>query len=263
VANQVDTITDHLEQIATAGYTIVEDAIEPELIERLTARIDGLLEELGIPFGDNTFLGQRTRRIFNLLARDPVFAAVPIHPAVLPIVEGVLDAECLLSSLTAIEMNDGQASQPFHCDDGSIPIPRPHVPLACPAIWALTDFTLENGATRVVPGSQRFDRIPRRGEQPEEVVQAVMPAGSVIIYDGGLSTTAPDSSAKRKISCWPCPALRWPPFHPDSSNSSAIPSTRVTSAMSTGKTRPPGSTPRPRPTCTGSGSISSEDPVRA
>jgi ectoine hydroxylase-related dioxygenase (phytanoyl-CoA dioxygenase family) len=186
VANQVDTISDHLEEISTAGYTIVENAIEPELIVRLTARIDSLLEELGIPFGDNTFLGQRTRRIFNLLARDPIFAEVPIHPAVLPVVEGVLDAECLLSSLTAIEMNDGQAPQPFHCDDGSIPLPRPHVPIACPAIWALTDFTLENGATRVVPGSHRFDRIPRRGEQPDHVVQAVMPAGSVIIYDGSL-----------------------------------------------------------------------------
>ena len=109
MANRVDTITDHVGQIATVGYTIVEDAIEPELIEVLTARIDGLLEELGIPFGDNSFLGERTRRIFNLLARDPVFASVPIHPSVLPIVEGVLDAECLLSSLTAIEMNDGQA----------------------------------------------------------------------------------------------------------------------------------------------------------
>jgi ectoine hydroxylase-related dioxygenase (phytanoyl-CoA dioxygenase family) len=185
VAN-VETITDHVGQIATAGYTIVEDAIEPELIKRLTARIDGLLDELGIPFGDNSFLGERTRRMFNLLARDPIFAQVPIHPSVLPIVEGVLDAECLLSSITAIEMNDGQAPQPFHCDDGSIPIPRPHIPLACPAIWALTDFTLENGATRVVPGSHRFDRIPRRREEPEHVVQAVMPAGSVIVYDGGL-----------------------------------------------------------------------------
>ncbi len=186
MTSQVATVTDHVGQISTVGYTIVENAIDAELVERLTARIDGLLEELGIPFGDNTFLGERTRRIFNLLARDPIFAEVPAHPGVLPIVEGVLDAECLLSSLTAIEMSDGQAAQPFHCDDGSIPLPRPHVPIACPAIWALTDFTIENGATRLVPGSHRFDRIPRRREEPEVIVQAVMPAGSVLVYDGSL-----------------------------------------------------------------------------
>lgn len=200
MTSQVETVTDHVGQISTVGYTIVENAIDAELVERLTARIDGLLDELGIPFGDNTFLGERTRRIFNLLSRDPIFAEVPAHPGVLPIVEGVLDAECLLSSLTAIEMSDGQAAQPFHCDDGSIPLPRPHVPIACPAIWALTDFTIENGATRLVPGSHRFDRIPRRREEPEAILQAVMPAGSVLVYDGSLwHAGGANQSGRRRV----------------------------------------------------------------
>jgi ectoine hydroxylase-related dioxygenase (phytanoyl-CoA dioxygenase family) len=186
MTGRIDTTSDHLERISTCGYTIIADAIEPELIAALTARIDALLDELDIPFGDNTFLGTRTRRMFNLLARDPLFAVVPVHPAVLPVVEGILDAECQLSSLTAIEINPGQAAQPFHADDGSIPIPRPHVPVACPAIWALTDFTTENGGTRVVPGSHRFERIPRKHEQPEEVIDVVMPAGSVLVYHGSL-----------------------------------------------------------------------------
>jgi ectoine hydroxylase-related dioxygenase (phytanoyl-CoA dioxygenase family) len=138
-----------------------------------------------IPFGTNAFLGLRTRRIFNLLARDPLFARVPLHPAVLPLVEQVLDPQCLLSSLTAIEMHSGQDAQPLHADDGSIALPRPHPTVVCVALWALTDFDHTNGATRLVPGSHRRDRRPAKAEQ-EEYVEAEMPAGSVLLYDGSL-----------------------------------------------------------------------------
>jgi ectoine hydroxylase-related dioxygenase (phytanoyl-CoA dioxygenase family) len=161
--------------------------VVPEALrDTLVTTIDRLMDELAVATGDNAFLGTHTRRIFNLLARDPAFAAVPLHEPVLAVAEQVLDPGLLLSSLTAIETHPGQAPQPFHADDGSIPLPRPHVPLSCVAMWALTDFTPDNGATRLVPRSQRRDRIPRRGEQPDGPVEAVMPAGSVLVYDGGI-----------------------------------------------------------------------------
>lgn len=179
-------LDDHVEAIRTAGYTILENVIEPELIDELTATIDRLLVELEIPYGENAFLGEHTRRIFNLLARDPIFAKVPVHPKVLPLVERILDHQCLLSSLTAIEMSPGQRAQPMHADDGSIALPRPHVPIVCVAIWALTDFTIENGCTHVVPGSQDWDRRPKKGERPDGVERAVMKKGSVIVYNGAI-----------------------------------------------------------------------------
>jgi ectoine hydroxylase-related dioxygenase (phytanoyl-CoA dioxygenase family) len=175
----------HAAAIERDGFTILEGLIEPELVAELTATIDRLMTDLDVPVGSNAFLGLATRRIFNLLSRDPVFAQVPLHPAVLPIVERVLDHQCLLSSLTAIEMSAGQLAQPLHADDGSIPLPRPHVPIVCVAIWALSDFTVENGATRLVPGSHRFDRRPAKGERAE-TVNATMPKGSVIVYNGSL-----------------------------------------------------------------------------
>lgn len=172
-------------EIDAQGYTVLEDVIDPQLVSALLETIDRLLAELDIPFGENTFLGERTRRIFNLLPRDPVFAQVPLHPTVLPLIDLVLGGQCLLSSLTAIEMNAGQRPQPFHADDGSITLPRPHIALECIAIWALTDFTNANGGTRIVPGSHKWDRAPVPGEQPDYVT-IEMSAGSAVVYHGSL-----------------------------------------------------------------------------
>jgi ectoine hydroxylase-related dioxygenase (phytanoyl-CoA dioxygenase family) len=176
----------HLARIAEQGWTVLESVVPDDLRLELVARIDRAMEAAGTPLGANAFLGRRTRRLFNLLGRDPFFAAVPLFEPVLSVVEGVLDDELLLSSLTAISMGPGQEPQPFHSDDGSIPLPRPHVPIACVAIWALTDFTHANGATRLVPGSHRADHKPGRGEVTGGWVEAEMPAGSVLVYDGSI-----------------------------------------------------------------------------
>ena len=165
------------------GFVILEGAIEPALVASLRDTALRCMEALDVAFGQNVFLGERTRRLFNLLARDRLFEQVPVHPAVLPVVEGVLDHELLLSSLTAIEMQPGETAQPLHADDGSINLPRPHPAITCTALWALTDFDADNGATRLVPGSHRADRRPRKGEQAD-CVQAEMKAGSVVVYHG-------------------------------------------------------------------------------
>jgi ectoine hydroxylase-related dioxygenase (phytanoyl-CoA dioxygenase family) len=172
-------------EIDEQGYTVLENVIDPQLIAALIETVTRLLGELDIPYGENTFLGHRTRRIFNLLPRDPIFAQVPLHPTVLPLIDHVLGGQCLLSSLTAIEMNPGQRPQPFHADDGSITLPRPHIALGCIGIWALTDFTNANGGTRIVPGSHKWDRAPVPGEQVEYVT-VEMAAGSVVVYHGSL-----------------------------------------------------------------------------
>jgi len=164
---------------------VLERVVEPDLVGGLLETVDRVMVEADIAFGSNSFLGLRTRRIFNLLARDPLFALVPLHPAVLSVVEQVLDEQCLLSSLTAIEIQPGQAAQPLHSDDGSIALPRPHPPVVCVAIWALTDFDHANGTTRLVRGSHRWDRRPAKGEEAE-YVEATMPAGSALLYDGSL-----------------------------------------------------------------------------
>lgn len=172
-------------EIEERGYAVREGLVPDPLREALVETIDRLMVELEIPLGENPFLGHHTRRIFNLLARDRAFEATPVFPATLPVVEHVLDDECLLSSLTAIEMGPGQARQPLHADDGSYGFGRGGPTWIVVAIWALTDFTRDNGGTHVVPGSHRADRRPRRGDDPE-TIQVEMPAGSVLFYSGSL-----------------------------------------------------------------------------
>ncbi|HEY4117078.1 MAG TPA: phytanoyl-CoA dioxygenase family protein [Byssovorax sp.] len=177
--------TTHVEAVLRDGYTIVEDAIEPELVEALVDAIDALEVSLGAVPAANPFEGTNTVRIYNLLARGAVFARVPTHERILPIVEGVLDKGCLVSSLSSIAIRGGEAAQPIHADDQLIPLPKPHVPLVCNSMWALTDFTEENGATRLVPGTHTAARSPDFGEE-HQTIGAVMKRGSVLVWNGSL-----------------------------------------------------------------------------
>ena len=175
----------HLARIEQDGYTVVENAIEPELVDALNEALLRLEHELGTQPGHNLFEGHHTIRIYNLLARDPVFQRVPVHKNLLPIVEGVLDAGCLVSSLSSISIDPGEAAQPIHADDTLIPVPRPHAPMVCNSMWALTDFTEANGATRIVPGSHKFDHTPEYGSHPDSIA-AEMSRGSLLIWNGSL-----------------------------------------------------------------------------
>ncbi|NNL66637.1 MAG: phytanoyl-CoA dioxygenase [Myxococcales bacterium] len=175
----------HLEAIDERGYTILENAIEPERVAAIAEGLDRLERELGIAAGKNPFEGFKTVRIYNLLAHGEVFEEIPVHENVLPLAEGVLDPGLLVSSLSSIAIGADEVPQPLHADDQLIPLPKPHVPLVCNTIWAITDFREENGATRLVPGSHKADRSPHPSK-PQETIPAEMPAGSVLVYHGSL-----------------------------------------------------------------------------
>lgn len=175
----------HVARIADRGYTVVEDAIEPDLLDALTESLERLERDLDTRPGANAFEGYRTRRVYNLLAHDPVWQRVPVHEHVLGIVERVLDPGCLVSSLSSIRIQPEETAQVIHADDQLIPVPRPHPPLVCNSMWALTDFTDANGATRLVPGSHRADHAPDFVTE-YETIPAEMARGSVLVWDGAL-----------------------------------------------------------------------------
>ena len=180
-----DRLAAHAERIDRDGYTILEGVIEPELRDALTDDLVRLERFYGVTPSDNGFEGTKTVRIYNLLALGKVYEGVPVHPNVLPVVEGVLDDGCLVSSLSSIAIDPGESAQPIHADDQLIPLTKPHVPTVCNTMWALTDFTEANGATRIIPGSHLRDHSPDFGA-PYDSIAAEMPAGSVLVWHGSL-----------------------------------------------------------------------------
>ena len=174
----------HVEAIRRDGFTIVENAIEPALIDALNETLLRLEKDLDAKPAMNGFEGHRTVRIYNLLAHGAPFEQIPVHGSVLPVIEGVLDAGCLISSLSSISIDPGEIAQPIHADDMVIPLDKPHRSIVCNSMWALTDFTEANGATRLVPGSHLRPNPEYGGAY--DSIPAEMAKGGVLIWDGSL-----------------------------------------------------------------------------
>ncbi|MEX0665946.1 MAG: phytanoyl-CoA dioxygenase family protein [Acidimicrobiia bacterium] len=178
-------IDTHAEVIARDGYTIIEGAIEPDLVDALNDDLVQLERDYRVEPSDNSFEGAHTVRIYNLLAFGKLYEAIPVHEHVLPVVERVLDPGCLVSSLSSISIDPGETAQPIHADDQLIPLDKPHAPTVCNSMWALTDFTEANGATRIIPGTHLADASPDYGA-PYDSIAAEMPKGSVLVWHGSL-----------------------------------------------------------------------------
>jgi len=187
--------TDDLQAIEEQGYAIIEGAIDPDLTAALRDTLRNVFVELNVKPKGTRAEGFATKRLYNLVPRADLFEILPVHPNVLPLVEQVLEPELLLSGTTAMDIGPGERLQGLHADDGFFKIGRPHRPMMVTTIWALSDFTAENGATRIVPGSHREPGHP----QPDDDTRAIaaeMPAGSVLVMDsqlwhcGGPNTTA-------------------------------------------------------------------------
>jgi ectoine hydroxylase-related dioxygenase (phytanoyl-CoA dioxygenase family) len=129
------------------------------------------------------------------------------HPRVLAALDRLLMPNYLLSALQAINIQPGEAAQLAHHDDGFYPVPRPRAPLAAATIWAIDDFTADNGSTVLFPGSHRWGK--RRPGPNDKSLPVVMPAGSCVFFvgtlwhGGGANTTTHERLAVTAQYCQP------------------------------------------------------------
>ncbi len=178
-------IAAHAERVRTQGWSVIENAIDPAFVDAIAEDLLRLEHDLGTVPADNLFEGRRTTRIYNLLVHGPLYERIPVHPNVLPVVEAVLDPGLLISSLSSIAIGSEEDAQPIHSDDQLIPLPKPHPPLICNTMWAITDFTEENGATRLCPGTHLADHSPNLLEHYDSM-PAEMAKGGVLVWVGSL-----------------------------------------------------------------------------
>ena len=179
-----DEANQYAEAIERDGYAIMEGAIPDDFREEICAELDRLQQVR--PGGDippGPFTGLVTRRWFDVLNDGEVWERVATHPGILAVLEKVLGEGFLLSTMGSAVVGPGEKAQAIHVDDGVYQFPRPHPNLVCNTMWALSDFTEETGATRVVPGSNHLPDDPDF-RKDYETVPVVMPAGSVAFVLG-------------------------------------------------------------------------------
>jgi ectoine hydroxylase-related dioxygenase (phytanoyl-CoA dioxygenase family) len=165
------------------GGVIVLSQAENSIIDTLADEFRPYFDQQGAKF-QNDFNGYKTLRLSGILGISRTSAELIAHPRVIEVADAVLGPHCVnyrIGSSTAIEILPGEQAQVLHTDDSFYPIRIPEVEFQISAMWALDDFTVENGATRVVPGSHGH-QSPAVNE--DDVLQAVMPKGSVLFYLG-------------------------------------------------------------------------------
>lgn len=176
-------VEEELSSLDRDGFVILESVLDQGEVDELVATLTPFEDDR--PMGRNEFEGERSRRVYSLVAKGEAFRRLAEHPRVTEILDRVLLPNWLLSTMQSIRLFPGESEQPWHPDDGFYRIARPRPILALSAIWALEAFDEENGATELIPGSHRWGH-ERPEERDHRVVPACMPIGSVVLFDGAL-----------------------------------------------------------------------------
>jgi ectoine hydroxylase-related dioxygenase (phytanoyl-CoA dioxygenase family) len=183
-----------VDALAADGAVIVEALLDADLLARFNAELDPFVETAAAA-KDRTFInpvvqwffGAQTRDVTGVAGKSRVFATeILTHPVYRAVCDAILLPNCASYQLNIAHVLDrgpGSEQQMIHRDELVwVHLPRPHPEVQLASVIALVDFTADNGATRVAPGSHRWpdDRAPTS----DDLVPAEMAAGSAVVYLG-------------------------------------------------------------------------------
>jgi ectoine hydroxylase-related dioxygenase (phytanoyl-CoA dioxygenase family) len=172
----------HVAEIGRQGYSIVENFLDEALLQQINAAFN-----THVPITEMRAIGTdtgRTWRAHNLLAKTRAADEVFLDKRLRAIVDGVLGKYNQINITTLFNTLPGETKQRLHQDDGLWPIPRPHPAFLCNALIAFDDFTIENGATHLVPFSHTWH--DREVDQSVETIQIEMSRGSMVLWEGAM-----------------------------------------------------------------------------
>lgn len=169
--------------VAEHGYAIVDDVVDVALLDRLANEAAPFLDASGV--GSDDYDGAFTSRTGALIARCPTARALVMHPLVVATVDNFLShataVQLLLTQL--ITIRPGETQQKLHRDQMMFDLYpfKDDYHVQCNTMWALSDFTTENGATHICPGTSAMTDAAAASVPS---IQAEMTRGSVLFYDG-------------------------------------------------------------------------------
>ncbi|MEQ1707137.1 MAG: phytanoyl-CoA dioxygenase family protein [Terricaulis sp.] len=172
------------------GVLVIDNALSEAYLGELGRELDPWFERA--PGGEGSFFGRRTRRFGALLAKAKSAQELVLHERILPLCERVLIADDLgparcdkiqVNITQGIGIGPDEPEQVVHRDQDLFWV-KPGYELLVNALYCIDDFTLENGATRFVPGSCDWDG--ERWPEPHEITQAEAKAGSAILWLGSM-----------------------------------------------------------------------------
>lgn len=174
-----DVVAADLAAVERDGYVILPDLLSVAELAEIRASVTPLLDKTG----RNGFEGRATQRVYSVLNKTRACDRIVDHPRVLALLDRLFMPNYLLSMLQVINIEPGEQAQMLHTDDGFYPLPRPRKALGAATIWAIDDFTDDNGATEILAGSHKWaDREPADADREP----VLMSAGSCVFFPGTL-----------------------------------------------------------------------------
>lgn len=181
-----DILVGDLDALQRDGFVVLDGLLSEVELKALVEELEPWLRRT--PRCEGDFHGRSTTRVNGLLSKAAMVQRLALHPRILPLAEAVLAPACdciRLNMTQAIRIHPGQKAQAAHRDEEMWPADPNGQVWSLNVMWAVSDFTEANGATRLWPRSH-VDRLGRTPD-PSQAIQGVMRAGSALIYLGGLT----------------------------------------------------------------------------